>query len=324
MLVSDKTPRWIRVALAVTMVLVTIVAIISWLPGCGKQPSAPTDGGAGEPPAAGARLRVFAPNEPFANLIEDLVGAEAEIVAPWRAAGGDPAYWRPTAEDIVSIQGCGLIVLNGAGHERWAEQAALPRAAVLDLSGFVRASLIAEAGETHSHGPEGEHSHTGTAFTTWLSPTLLRRQVRELSQALIDRLPTIEHRIESRRDANGVVLATMETRLAELGKKQPVWLASHPVYQYLGQAGGLRIESMHWEPGVMPAETEWTKFRLARLGAPKPKAWMLWEGEPGPEIRAKLEAEGVEAIVFSPQGKEGVPFVRYALERVEAMLSAVP
>jgi hypothetical protein len=77
-------------------------------------------------------------------------------------------------------------------------------------------------------------------------------------------------------------------------------------------------------PGAMPAETEWTKFRLARLGAPKPKAWMLWEGEPGPEIRAKLEAEGVEAIVFSPQGKEGVPFMRYALERVEAMLAAVP
>ena len=333
MLIGNQVSRSLRILLAAVFVVGTLAALVALLTGCGergKPDAASSADPAGADAGAGARLRVFAPNAPFASLIEDLVGAEAEIVAPWRAAGGDPAYWRPTADDIALIQSCGLIVLNGAGHEKWAEQAALPRTAVLDLSAFVRESLIEEAGETHSHGPEGQHSHMGTAFTTWLSPTILRRQLRELSQALVDRLPTVEHRIESRRDANNIVLATMETRLAELGKKQPVWLASHPVYQYLGQAGGLAIESFHWEPGAMPAETEWTKFRLARLNAPKPKAWMLWEGEPGPEIRAKLEAESVEAIVFSPQGSSasgsggGPPFVRYALERVEAMLAAVP
>jgi hypothetical protein len=48
----------------------------------------------------------------------------------------------------------------------------------------------------------------------------------------------------------------------------------------------------------MPDDKEWTKFRLTRAAHPRPSAWMLWEGEPGPEIRAKLDAEGVKVFVF--------------------------
>ena len=69
------------------------------------------------------------------------------------------------------------------------------------------------------------------------------------------------------------------------------------MYQYLGQAGGIAIDSMHWEPGEMPSDKEWTKFRLTRAAHPRPTAWMLWEGEPGPEIRAKLDAEGVNVFI---------------------------
>ena len=79
---------------------------------------------------------------------------------------------------------------------------------------------------------------------------------------------------------------------------QPKLLASHPVYQYFGQAGGIAIDSMHWEPGEMPSDKEWTKFRLTRAAHPRPTAWTLWEGEPGPEIRAKLEAEGVNVFIL--------------------------
>jgi hypothetical protein len=49
----------------------------------------------------------------------------------------------------------------------------------------------------------------------------------------------------------------------------------------------------------MPDEKEWTKFRLTRAAFPRPTAWMLWEGEPLPEIRAQLEQEGVRVVVVS-------------------------
>jgi zinc transport system substrate-binding protein len=323
MLVGPNTPRWIRTLLFTTMVLATIAAIISWIPGCGdgKKP-APSPGAGGAP--AADRLRIYAPNPPFASLIEEMVGESAEVVAPWRAAGGDPAYWRPSAEDIGAIQSCGLVFLNGAGYEPWAEQAALPRGSVFDLSSFVRGRLIVETGETHSHGPDGEHSHSGYASTTWLSPAILRVQLREIAAQLSARLPEIEHRIDFKRGAADLLLGTIEGHLVELGRAQPIWLGSHPVYQYLAQAGGFDVESMHWEPGEMPSETEWTKFRLVRLSAPTPKAWMLWEGEPGADIRAKLAEEGVEVVVLPPLGREGAPFVRVFAEGVEAMKAAVP
>jgi zinc transport system substrate-binding protein len=105
-----------------------------------------------------------------------------------------------------------------------------------------------------------------------------------------------------------------EKALADLKLLEPKWLASHPVYQYLGQASGIEIESKHWEPGEMPDEKEWTKFRLTRAAFPRPTAWMLWEGEPGPEIRAQLEKEGVRVAVvpLCPTG-DGEFALSYAL-----------
>jgi len=72
----------------------------------------------------------------------------------------------------------------------------------------------------------------------------------------------------------------------------------------------------------MPSDKEWTKFRLTRAAHPRPRSAMLWEGEPGSEIRARLEAEGVEAFVFPvfPE-KDGDFFAGY-LEAVRALRAA--
>ena len=45
------------------------------------------------------------------------------------------------------------------------------------------------SGFTHSHGPGGEHSHTGTAFTTWLDPLLALQQAKASRDALIKQRP---------------------------------------------------------------------------------------------------------------------------------------
>ena len=42
---------------------------------------------------------------------------------------------------------------------------------------------------THSHGLEGEHEHSGTAFTTWLDPTLAAEQASAIKEALAARWP---------------------------------------------------------------------------------------------------------------------------------------
>lgn len=247
--------------------------------------------------------RVFVPNPAIESMVEALAG-DGDLVrihAPWKAAylasGSDPAYWKPTADQIREIQSCDLIFLNGAGYEPWAEQAALPRAKTVDTTRHLKPKLIVEQGETHSHGPEGEHSHSGFASSTWLSPELAKEQLAMVA----GRLYELTDRVYPANEIYADRIKLLDASAADLRAVQalqPKLLASHPVYQYLAAASGIAIDSMHWEPGQMPDEKEWTKFRLTRLSHPKPTAWMLWEGEPGTEIRARLLAEGVEPFVF--------------------------
>lgn len=294
----------VRTALLVAALLFSI----AFLAGCGPSPRAPAR-------APGTKLRVFAANPALASMVRELGATEVELVTPWTGTP-DPAYWKPSADAIREIQSCDLIVLNGAAYEPWAAQAALPRARTIDTTNAVKAKLIEVEGETHSHGPEGDHTHASTASTTWLSPALAKAQAEAIAGALQPLLATPEAKgdFAARKTALFATFTRTEKALADLKSLEPKWLASHPVYQYLGQAAGIEIESKHWEPGEMPDEKEWTKFRLTRAAFPRPTAWMLWEGEPGPEIRAQLEKDGVRvAVVPLFPSADGEFAVSYAL-----------
>jgi zinc transport system substrate-binding protein len=75
-------------------------------------------------------------------------------------------------------------------------------------------------------------------------------------------------------------------------------LASHPVYQYLARRYSLNLNSVMWEPDVLPAEHEWQT--LAELCEGHPAAWTLWEGEPLDETSRRLHRIGVQSAVFDP------------------------
>jgi zinc transport system substrate-binding protein len=301
------------------LILVVVAALVSQMVGCGGQSQPPATR------APGAKPRVFAAHPALSSMVRELAGGEVELVEPWTGEP-DPAYWRPRAEQIRDIQSCDLIILNGAGYEPWAAQAALPRARTIDTTSAAKDKLIEVEGETHSHGPEGEHTHSTTASTTWLSPTIARAQAGAIADALRPFFATPEAAaaLAARKTALDATFTRTEKALAELRSLEPKWLASHPVYQYLGQASGIEIESKHWEPGEMPSDREWTKFRLTRAAFPKPIAWMLWEDEPGPEIRAQLAKDGVEVLVVPLFPTSGGEFaISYALLVEKAVEKAV-
>jgi zinc transport system substrate-binding protein len=282
---ARRTPAGFTL-LATLLFATNLVAAVGCGPAAGQAPAR----------APGAKPRVFAPNPALASIIVELAGDAVELLTPWEGAP-DPAYWRPSKEAIRAIQSCDLIVLNGAAYEPWAAQAALPRARTVHTTSGVRARLIKVEGETHSHGPEGEHTHSTTASTTWLSPEIALAQTDAIAARLSQLLPQRAQKITERRAELKAVFGRIALRLDELQSLEPKWLASHPVYQYLGQSAGIELESVHWEPGEMPSEEEWSKFRAVRAALPLPTAWMLWEDEPGPEIRAQLEKEGVRVAV---------------------------
>jgi zinc transport system substrate-binding protein len=245
---------------------------------------------------------IYTVNYPLAWLAGELAGAAARVEFPV-PAGEDPAFWRPDPDMIGRYQRADLVLLNGANYARWLGKVSLPGNRLLDTSAAYSGQLIREEKQRlHSHGPEGEHSHSEVAFTTWLDLSLLSLQAESVANALIRLLPEQAAAVDERRAMLQAQLADMDRELqaaADLVGPTPL-LYSHPVYQYLGRRYGFIGVALHWESDQAPAEEEWA--RLRGLLAEHPAKWMLWEEEPLPEVADRLAQLDIGVIVFRPMG----------------------
>ncbi|MDP1562965.1 MAG: hypothetical protein Q8M16_16425 [Pirellulaceae bacterium] len=82
-------------------------------------------------------------------------------------------------ETVKRVQASRMIVLDGTHHVGWVDTVALPesrkRVSTFDI--MDQLVMVDQLG-SHSHGPEGEHSHKGIVAQTWLDPALFQRQLR--------------------------------------------------------------------------------------------------------------------------------------------------
>lgn len=256
---------------------------------------AATGGGASMAP-----LSIVATNYPLAYFAERLGGEQVRVTFP-APPDEDPAFWQPDSRTIAQMQKADLIALNGADYEKWLTRVTLPRSKWVDTSArFKPRYIVIQDAVTHSHGPGGQHSHAGTAFTTWLDFEQAAQQATALAEAMIRRRPELDGAVSARLAALKADLGQLDDAMQALAarlKGLPL-LASHPVYQYLARRYGLDLGSVHWEPNEMPPESEWAA--LKRSLSTRPARLMLWEDTPGQAITTRLEALGLQAAPFLP------------------------
>lgn len=247
------------------------------------------------------KLLVCAVNYPLAYFAERIGGDLIEVHFP--KIDGDPAFWKPSRVDIRKFQQADVILLNGATYAKWRGTASLPDSKTVDTSADFQDPLLpVKAGVEHQHGKAEEHSHAGTAFTTWLDLKQAEQQAAAVRDALVKQLPESKAAIEGNFAALQKELRSLDTELSEVAEKfgETPLAGSHPVYQYLARGYGLEIKSVHWEPDVMPDAAGWEK--LAKLRKEHPAAIMLWEAEPAKAIGMKMAEQGVTSVVFAPCG----------------------
>jgi len=253
--------------------------------------------------AAGqGRLIVYTVNYPLQYFAQRIAGDHADVIFP-APADGDPAFWQPSIDIIAAYQQADLILLNGADYAKWINRAALPRRKLVDTSaGFSDHYIHVTAGTTHSHGPGGDHSHAGTAFTTWLDFNQAAGQARAIADAMIRERPIWQKDFSRNLAALEADLQTLDQQLQSMVAAQPdqSLLASHPVYQYFQRRYGLKLKSVMWEPDEVPDDAQWALFE--RTLGDHPATWMIWEGEPNPENIQRLRNMGVDSMVFDPAG----------------------
>ena len=271
----------------------TLFLIFLALAACSEKP-APDDRAADSEPG---RPLIITSNYPLFFFASEIAEDSADIKLPDMA--GDPADWKPGSAEISLMQSADLIILNGAGYEPWLSWVTLPENRLLDSTAGFRDQLLPLREEAvHQHGPQGEHSHQGVAFTTWLDPTLAAKQATAIEQAISRLVPENASRHRDRLAGLKVRLETLDQAFHEtfdtLGN-QPI-VFSHPVYQYLESRYKLNGVSVHWEPGEAPGTR--AMLALREILRSHPARLMLWEEEPLESASEELRKFGVQSIPF--------------------------
>lgn len=250
--------------------------------------------------SADNELTIYTVNYPLAYFAERIGGNSVNVVLPV-PSDIDPAFWEPDASVIAEFQRADLILLNGAGYAKWLKHASLPRRKLVNTSAvFQRDYISVEQTVTHQHGPGGDHSHAGTAFTTWLDFNQARMQAKAILSALEKQRPRHADVFMQNYTLLEKDLVSLDQTLAAIvaqDSNKP-FIASHPVYQYLARRYNLNLKSVMWEPGIMPEQGQWDA--LQQLLDTHSAGWMIWEGQPDKQSVARLDELDINSLVFSP------------------------
>ena len=207
----------------------------------------------------------------------------------------------PDEKAIEQYQSADLIVVNGAGFEKWVDKVNLPESRILNTARPLEANFIKfEDVVEHSHGKEGSHSHEGIDGHTWVDPLNAKVQAAEIRNALILRLPDAHEIIEANYQALAADLDALDQQFKEIAAAgMPPLLASHPAYNYIARRYGWNIESLNLDPAAPPTAAAMAEM-VEKLKT-HPAMWLLWESDPIADAVQMLESEfGVKSIVFSP------------------------
>jgi zinc transport system substrate-binding protein len=244
---------------------------------------------------------IVAVNSPLQYFAQYLVGNELEVrmLAP---AGTDPAQWQPNIEDILQLQQAELILLNGAGYSDWLNKVSLPEEQLIITSAVASDKWIPRAEQvSHSHGPQGEHAHSGYTFTTWMDMSLAQVQAKAVADALLVHWPEKREGIEVKLT---ILLAELESvdrgyaaAADRLRRHQIIY--SHPVYQYFERRYDIPGISLHWEPDVIPGDEQWNEFQSIDADT----VLFVWEAEPSPDTVERMDEMGIEFVVVDPAAK---------------------
>jgi len=213
-----------------------------------------------------------------------------------------------------------LIVVNGAGYEKWIEVASLPESRIVDTSEPFRDELIETETTTHSHGPAGAHEHKGIDGRTWVDPVNARIQAGETAKAMKKRFPEHAAAFEEGWKALASDLDGLNAELSELTErvKDLPLLASRPAYNYLRSRYNWKITNLDLDPEEMPSEETFAEIK-ALLGK-VPAKHILWEARPKEEIAKRFKEElAVESIEFSPCELLGDDEIKAGLDYLKVM-----
>ncbi len=200
------------------------------------------------------RPEIIVTSDPLMDMTMAIVRDAADVrqIVPVNTTSRD---WKPTSAEAGLMQQANLILISGAGYEPWKDRVSLPGSRVRDTAaGYYDQFIRIPDAVSHQHGPDGQHSHPGTVWATWLDPELCIAQLHQVSiqcsRLLPDRkqsIETAEVRLAAQLNSlNSEITAIRERVPEKSGNAELTVFSDAPHYQYLARRLGWKLHYLHW------------------------------------------------------------------------------
>ncbi len=211
-------------------------------------------------------LRVGVTLHPYHSWLSNILGPNGEAV-PLIPEGFNPHAYEPRAEDIRRIDRLDVVVLNGIGHDDFAERmiaaSSQPDMPVIEANRDVPllaavGGLSSRMGNNRTIGGKVVNSHT------FLSVTGAIQQIQTIAGALSDQRPDLAERLRDNARAYARRLRQMRAEamagLADLPAASFRIATIHGAYDYLLREFGLEVTAVV-EPahGIEPSPSQLAK-----------------------------------------------------------------
>lgn len=277
-------------------------------------------------------LTTFYPTQYFCERIlgDSIEGIEVRCPLP---ADADAIFWRPSRAEISEYQKADLILINGAGFEKWVATTVLPASRLVNTAEPLAGSFIEFETTTHSHGMTGGHTHEGIDGHTWLDPENAKIQAGEILRALEAIFPAEAAEMQANFAVLVADLESLDRRFAALteGLKSCELFAAHPAYNYLAARYGWSITNLAIDGDSTAGLADLGEGGKIFEGIGEGRRILLWEREPSAEVASELRRRfGFESVVCVPgelrsaseraAGVDYLALMRANLARLEAAL----
>lgn len=205
------------------------------------------------------RLRIGITLHPYYSYVSNIVGDRADVV-PLIPAGFNPHAYEPRAEDIKRIGGLDVVVLNGVGHDDFADRmiavSEKPQVPVIEAN--ARVPLLAATGQAARGAGKVVNPHTFLSITASIAQ--INNIARELGKLDPDNAKFYSQNARAYGKRLRGLRAEALSKLTNAKGSELRVATIHAAYDYLLREFGLEVTAVV-EPahGIEPSPSQLKK-----------------------------------------------------------------
>lgn len=278
-----------RIAIAAIAIVIPLAMVATLYTGTQPQAQSGT--------AKEKHLKVVTSFYPIYEFTSHVGGDRADVfslVPP----GIEPHDWEPTLGDITRARGADVLIINGAGFERWA-------------SGIgAKAIVNTTEGLDLGAAQKDDEGHVGINPHVWLDPILAKHQVEVIRAALAKADPTNANYYDQNARKFSMTLDALDSSIKQdlASCKKSDFISFHDAFKWFAERYGLvqhSIQGVSPEGEVLPQKIQETIQLAKSLGIKVIYSEDLVDNRLSNVVAGELS--GGKVLVLSPlEGISGV------------------